>query len=147
MPAFPREEIEQAFSAFQERAVAAASSGDWTIWADVFTDDATYIEHYLGRFRGRDEILAWISKTMATWPNDSMISFPVEWYVVDEEKGWVICCLWNVMEDPGDGNEYKAANWTLLKYAGNGKWNWEEDIYNPNEFADMITAWAKAKRP
>lgn len=54
--------------------------------------------------------------------------------------------VWNRMGDPGDGTVHQAVNWTLLKYAGGGKWSWEEDLYNPNEFATMIKGWMAAKR-
>ena len=35
------------------------------------------------------------------------------------------------MSDPGDGSIHQEYNFTLLKYAGDGKWSYEEDIYNP----------------
>jgi uncharacterized protein (TIGR02246 family) len=129
-----------------ERAARAAATGDWREWADQFTDDATYIEHHLGRFTGSKEIFDWISSTMATPPNSDMNAFPVEWYVIDEDKGWVVCAIANRMRDVGDGRVHQAVNWSLLKYAGDGKWSYEEDLYNPNEFAEMITGWYRAER-
>jgi uncharacterized protein (TIGR02246 family) len=143
---YSRDEIERAFAHFQEVAATAASKNDWRAWADLFTEDATYIEHHFGRFTGREQIHDWITATMATPPNDQMTSFPVEWFVIDEHKGWVVCCIQNRMRDPGDGSVHEAPNWTLLKYAGDNRWSWEEDIYNPNEFADMIRGWFEAKK-
>jgi hypothetical protein len=32
-----------------------------------------------------------------------------------------------------------------LKYAGAGKWSYEEDIYNPASFAEMIKAYMAVK--
>ena len=146
MSQWTRAEIEQEFGRFQERAARAASSGDWKEWADQFTDDATYIEHHYGRFTGPREIHDWISSTMSTPPNTDMNAFPVDWYVIDEEKGWVVCAIWNRMRDVGDGRSHQAINWTLLKYAGDGKWAYEEDLYNPNEFGEMLKGWFKAKK-
>jgi uncharacterized protein (TIGR02246 family) len=143
---YTRAEIEETFTRYQEIAAKAAVSGDWSDWAAMFTDDATYIEHHFGEFQGRDAIHEWIEKTMATPPNNEMTSFPIEWYVIDEDKGWVVCCVQNRMTDPGDGTVHQAANWTLLKYAGDGKWSHEEDLYNPNEFLEMIKGWAQAKK-
>lgn len=143
---FTRAEIEETFARYQEVAAKAATSGDWTDWAAMFTEDATYLEHHFGRFQGRAAIHEWIEKTMATPPNNEMTSFPIEWYVIDEDKGWVICCVQNRMADPGDGKLHQAENWTLLEYAGDGKWSYEEDLYNPNEFGEMIQAWAKTKQ-
>lgn len=145
MATFTRSEIEQAFSHYQEVAAKAASSGDWAPWAELFTEDATYVEHHFGTYNGRAAILRWISETMAMPPNDSMTSFPVAWYVIDEARGWVVCAIDNVMKDPGNGSDHRAVNWTLLKYAGNGQWSWEEDLYNPAEFETMLKGWFAAK--
>ena len=57
----------------------------------------------------------------------------------------VICAVWNEMDDPGDGSLHREYNWTLLKYVGDDKWSYEEDIYSTVEFGKMIGKWAKAK--
>ena len=75
-----------------------------------------------------------------------MRSFPIEWYVIDEEKGWVLCSVVNVMDDPGDGSDHEESNWTLLHYAGDGLFSYEEDMYNPVEFGEMIKGWLEAKK-
>ena len=144
MPAFTRAEIEDAFAHYQEVAAKAASSGDWRPWADLFTDDARYIEHVYGEFTGREAIYEWITKTMHTPPNDQMNAFPIDWYVIDEERGWVLCAVWNRMAPAGDGKVHQAINWTRLMYAGGNQWSSEEDIYNPMEFHTMIEEWKKA---
>ena len=146
MGRWTREEIEEAFDHYQKTALEAGVSGDWNKWADLFTEDATYREHLFGEFGGREAIRNWICKTMATPPNDQMKYFPVEWYIIDEEKGWVVCQVWNRMVDPGDGSLHQAYNFTLLKYAGNGMWSYEEDIYSPKPFQEMITGWLDRKK-
>ena len=40
------------------------------------------------------------------------------------------------MADPGDGSVHREFNWTKLHYAGDGKFYYEEDMYNPVEFGD-----------
>ena len=146
MGRFSRAELEAAFANFQETALEAGTSGDWARWADLFTEDATYIEHLYGTLGGREAIRNWICKTMSETPNDQMKYFPVEWYMIDEEKGWVVAHVWNRMVDPGDGSLHQAYNFTLLKYAGNGKWSYEEDIYNPEHFKTMVVGWLKRRK-
>ena len=145
MGEWTREELEGAFADYQAAAAAAATSGDWQVWADKFTDDADYVEHAFGNMKGKEAIRSWISKTMSEYPASAMISFPIEWYVIDEDRGWVVCQVWNRMADPGDGSTHQAYNFTLLKYAGNGLWSYEEDIYNPAHFVSMLEAWQKRK--
>ena len=145
MGRWSREELEQAFDTYQKTALAAGTSGDWRPWADMFTEDATYIEHAYGVLGGREAIYNWIQPLMSKPENRVMQFFPIEWYVIDEERGWIVCQVWNRMVDPGDGSLHQAYNFTLLKYAGDMKFSFEEDIYNPAHFQTMRAAWTAKK--
>jgi len=146
MSRWTRDELEDAFAHYQRVALKAGTSGDWNDWADLFTEDATYIEHMYGTFAGRDAIRTWIHKAMGAWPGSAMPHFPIEWYMIDDEKGWVVCQVWNRMADPGDGSCHQAYNFTLLKYAGDNQWKYEEDVYNPTHFGEMIKGWSTRKK-
>ena len=146
MGRFSREEIEEAYAHFRAVAAECGASGRWDGWADLFTEDARYYEHLYGRFEGREEIRRWITTTMAEYPNNEMTEFPAEWWVIDEERGWVVCAVWNRMQDNGDGAVHQAINWSLLHYAGDGLWSYEEDIYNVAEFAEMVKGYLAAKQ-
>ena len=71
-----REELERAHSHYAETAQRCAETGEWRDWADLFTEDAVYLEHTFGTFHGPDEIYAWIAPLMAEWPNRAMESVP-----------------------------------------------------------------------
>lgn len=146
MGTWTREELEREFAAYQERGAEAGRTGDWATWSEQFTEDAEYVEHHYGTFRGREAIRDWISSCMSTYPGNVMPEFPIGWYIVDEDRGWIVCQVFNRMEDPGDGSVHEADNVTLLKYAGDGKWSYEEDVYNPADFASMVKGWEQAKR-
>jgi len=145
MASYTRAEIDAAFKKFGAAAEHACATGDWTAWADCFTEDARYYEHHYGQFEGRAQILEWITTTMSEPVNRDMVDFPADWYVIDEERGWVICAIWNVMADPGDGSVHREINWTKLHYAGDSRFSYEEDIYNPIEFGAMIKGWLAAR--
>jgi len=145
MGRYTRDEIVEAFEHWQRVAAEAGRTGEWDPWADLFTADATYVEHHYGTMGGREAIRRWIKDTMGTPPVDQMKYSPIEWYMVDEERGWVVMQVWNRMEDPGDGSVHQEYNFTLLKYAGNNTWSYEEDIYNPVRFRTMIRTWRHAK--
>lgn len=146
MTRWSREELEDEFAKFKERARVAASTGDWRGWADQFTSDARYLEHNFGEFSGRDEIYDWIQSTMDAWPNTEMASFPVQWHVVDEQRGWVIFEVQNRMADPGDGSVHESPNISILHYAGDGQWSYEEDVYNPQRMGEMVKGYLQHKR-
>jgi uncharacterized protein (TIGR02246 family) len=146
MPRTTRTEIERAFQSYQDRVVAATRTRDWSGFADMFTEDATYVEHAFGRFEGRDQIRAWVTRTMGSFPGSTMTSFPVGWSVVDEERAWVVCEIRNLMPDPGDGSVHEASNLTVLHYASDGLWKHEEDVYNPLAFLAMARGWCDVAR-
>jgi len=145
MGRWSRQELEDAFENYQAMALQAGTSGDWRPWAELFTEDATYVEHLYGTLGGREAIYDWIQKTMHTEPNDQMKHFPIDWYLIDEERGWIVCKVWNRMADPGDGSLHQEYNFTLLKYAGHGRFSYEEDIYNPAHFGRMIKGWLERR--
>jgi len=146
MGQFSREELEAAHEHYKAVAAEAATNGNWAAWSELFTDDAVYIEHHYGKFEGRPAIHEWISETMSQWPNSEMSSFPHDWCVCDEERGRWICQIENRFNDPGDGQVYEAANITILQYAGDMKFSSEEDVYNPANFAPVVTSWMAAKK-
>lgn len=143
---FSRRELEAEFEAYVARGAEAGRRGDWSPWADQFTDDAVYVEHLFGRFEGREAIRTWITSTMSEFPNDQFASFPIEWAVFDEDRGWIVCEVQNRLTDPGDGTIFQASNFTRLAYAGDGQWSYEEDVYNPQSMADAVQRWANHRR-
>ncbi len=143
MTRWSRAELEAAFEHYGAEVQAAADTGDWARFADLFTEDATYDEHSYGTFHGREEIRSWVISTMTTMPGCWMPSFPSSWHVIDEERGRIVCEILNRMQDPGDGSIHEATNLTILTYAGDHLFAKEEDVYNPARFAGVIRDWAR----
>ncbi len=132
-----REEVAAAFAEFGRR---GAENRDWPGWADLFATDAEYIEHNLGNFHGRDEIKAWIVSTMA---DHAAMTFEIPWTMIDGDR--VAFYIWNLLPDPTGGKaEYKFPNSTVIHYAGDGLWSYEEDYYNPADAVRVFTDWFKA---
>lgn len=143
MSTYSGEELESAFQHYRDEVDRMAGAGDWARFADLFAEDATYREHAYGDFSGREEIRRWIVETMTTFPGSEMPRFPIEWHVVDAERGRIVCEVWNDLVDPGDGKRHGASNITILTYAGAGLWSSEEDVYNPATFLRATRRWAK----
>ena len=140
------DELTRAFVDFQKTVAEITASGEWERFADLFTEDAEYVEHAYGTFHGREEIRPWIVRTMTTFPGSDMVSFPPAWSVFDAESGRVVCEIRNLMRDPGDGSVHEASNITILDYAGDGLWRREEDVYNPQKFLDLTLSWSRVAR-
>ncbi len=119
-----RDEVARAFDHYLE---VGAYGRDWTAWANLFTEDAVYIEAQYGTFVGRAAIRTWITGVMAGVPD--MYFPPVQWRLID--AGQVCFCIDNAYPNPRDpgGAPIAFASVTYLQYR-DGLWSREEDIYD-----------------
>lgn len=133
---FPHEEVRAAWENF----VAVGDSGDWEAWADLHTVDGVWVEHHLGTFQGRDAIKRAIVDVMAMAPSD--MRFPVEWVAFDGDR--VVYYPWQELPHPSGGEPFRFGCVTVLQYAGDGLFSYQEDLYNPNEGERVFTEWIAA---
>jgi len=132
--AFPREEIEAALVRFGEFHQCAAKGDPGEMVAEVYTEDATFDDPDWGHYEGQDEIRAFLSKSMIgleEW------EFPLQWMTIDEDR--VIIHWMNRL--PGqrpDGSHYEAPGFTVLTYAGGGRFSKEVDVVNMVHVAELI---------
>ena len=131
-----RAEVEAAWRHF----VAVGDRGDWNAWADLHTEDGVWVEHHLGTQRGRGAIRRTILEVMKPVP---MMTFPVEWHVIEGSR--VVFYPWQVFPDPTGGDAvYRFGCVTILEYAGDGLFSYQEDLYNPREGQEVIRRWIAA---
>src|SRR5438093_13614052 len=98
MSSWTRNELEAAFQGYQDTTRRiCASEADWNAFAELFTEDAVYVEHLFGEMRGREAIRSWIVDTMGTWPGSEMNGFPTHWYIVAEARGGISWQIWKGM--------------------------------------------------
>ena len=73
------------------------------------------------------------------------MDFPVEWYVIDGER--VVFYAQNRFKHPTDpnGEPFQFPVISVLKYAGNGQWSFEEDVYNAKEGEKVVLEYFTAK--
>lgn len=138
MSEFSREEVRAAW----EKRMALQDADDWHGFGMTFTEDAVYLEHHEGNFRGREAILDWLVPVMKQcegW------TYPVEWVAIDGDR--VIHKWQNRL--PGqraDGSHYQFAGITVMVYAGHGQFSFQEDIYNWEEALAVLQEWAADRR-
>jgi len=145
MGRWPKQEIEEAFHHYESVVEQCGACVNWDAYADLFVENAEYYDDVWPPRKSREKIRGWLKEMFAPYPNNQIRYFPTQWYIIDEERGWVVCEFMNRMVDPGDGSVHQIKNYTRLKYAGNNMWSFQEDQYNPGSFAKMIEGWLKAK--
>ena len=138
---YSRDELVAAHDHFMGVSRSAQENGDWEDYCDLFTEDAIYVEHFLGISHGREEIKKWFIPAMLAWPQ---MRYPLLWRTVDEQRGLVVFGVGNDMPDVDGNGPYSVDSWTLLEYAGNNQWSREEDIYNPDTMLKMLGRWCEA---
>lgn len=129
------EEVQKALAHYQDiREKVEAKQLGWEAMADVFTEDATYIDPAWGCFVGRDAIVQFMFDSMQgidDW------TFPIEWTTIDGNR--IIIKFWNRL--PGqrpDGTYFEAPGLQTLIYAGNGKFSYCEDLLNMVHVMELI---------
>jgi ketosteroid isomerase-like protein len=106
----------------------------WSALADYFTDGAVYIDSAWGRYEGKAAITKFMDESMAglgDW------RFPEEWTMVEGDR--VVSMFWN--ELPGarsDGTPYRVAGVSILRYAGDRKFDYEYDIFNMVQILEVM---------
>lgn len=140
MPQFTHDEIEQAFRSYWQ---AGAVGENWDAWADLFTEDADYVEHVLGNLKGREAIRAWIKPIMAQYGE---LYTAYEWHSVDAAARRVIVYMQNRRDHPSGKGVIDFPGITVLDYAGNGKWKREEDFWALPKATSATEEYDKARQ-
>lgn len=140
---FTRAELEEAFATWQSTVQSCATSHDWAPFLALFTEDAEYHEANAGILRGPEQIAGWINFAMGQFPGTEFESFPAHWHVIDEQAATIVAKMGNVMRDPGDGIRSETTNILVLRYAGEGKFAAEEDVYDPAVFINQVQDWGR----
>lgn len=137
MPTFRREEILEAHATLlSTRDRAVAGEVPWGALADMFTEDATFVDPAWGRVDGRENIRAFMNESMQGlegW------EFPHEWEMVDGDRlvtGWQ-----NRL--PGtrpDGGSWQTPGVSRFIYAGDGRFSFEQDLLNMVHVFEVMKA-------
>ncbi|OBA55808.1 polyketide cyclase [Nocardia sp. 852002-20019_SCH5090214] len=137
MAEFDRSEVE---AAFHNYVMTGLVYEDWQVWANLFTDDAVYTDHYYGRFTGPGEIVRFLEGTMGAAPQ---VYSPLKWYLID--GGRVVYEIVNRADNPEPGAApIDFPSLQIIEYAGGGRWRSEEDIWVTGEMADFSARYQRA---
>jgi limonene-1,2-epoxide hydrolase len=116
-----RDEVQAAVDRYCElRDAIERGDETWTALADLFTSDAVYIDPAWGRIQGIEEISAFLDHSMRgleDW------RFPITLTAV---AGDHIIVRWDQILPSG----HKQSGVSTIRYAGGGRFDYEEDILN-----------------
>src|SRR5580704_14764253 len=125
----PRDEVQATvdrYQALRARIDDGLEPNGFGALADVYTDDAVYVDGAWGRIEGKEEIAHWLEHSMVglmDW------KFPVEFTAI-EGNDVVIKWTQIIPGTRADGTPYTQSAYSRLIYAGNGRFSYEEDTYN-----------------
>jgi hypothetical protein len=126
--AYPREEVAATVERYHEarRRIDAGLEEGFGVLADFYTEDAVYIDAAWGRIEGRATIASWLSESMVGLGN---WKFPIEFTAI-EGNNVVVKWTQIVPGTRADGSPYTQSAYSRLIYAGDGRFSYEEDVYN-----------------
>src|SRR4051794_2410260 len=118
-----RAEVE---AAFQRLWTVGNLDENWQAWPLCFTEDVHYVERIYGEMRGRAAVSAWITKLMA---DNRDVHAVIDWYMIRGRR--VVVNMQNRYYHPDPaGAPFDFAGVTILEYAGDGLWRYEEDYWD-----------------
>lgn len=138
MGRFSRDELERAFQKYWR---TGAVEEDWDGFAEMFTEDATYVEHVLGSMKGREQIRAWIKPIMEEYCE---LYTAYEWHTVDEDAERIVVYMQNRRDHPSGSGTIDFPGITVLHYAGDGLFDLEEDFWSVPGGHESTKAYAAA---
>lgn len=104
--------------------------------AGFYTEDAVYVDAAWGRIEGRAAIARWLVDSMVglgDW------QFPVEFTAVEGDH---VVVKWSQILPVArpDGRPYSQSGYSHLIYAGDGRFSYEEDVYNMAHVLEDLAA-------
>jgi len=135
----PRDEIQAVVDRYHElrrRIDDGLEPNGFGALADFYTDDAVYVDTAWGRIEGKKAIAQWLEHSMVglgDW------KFPVEFTAIEGDD---VVIKWTQII-PGsrlDGTPFTQSAYSRLRYAGDGKFSYEEDTYNMTHVLEDVEA-------
>jgi ketosteroid isomerase-like protein len=124
------------YHALRERIDARLEPKGFGVLADFYTEDAVYVDGAWGRIEGRPAIARWLVDSMAGMED---WKFPVEFIAIE---GIDVVVKWTQImpRTRPDGTPYRQSAYSRLIYAGDGKFSYEEDVYNMAQVLEDVAA-------
>ena len=133
---YPRAEVEQAVRRYLDhRQALDLGEAPWSSVADLFTEDAVFIDAAWGRVEGRAGIAQLMDDAMAGLDG---FSYPTDVVAIADDD---VLIKWRQVVSGLPGGDCEHTGVTILRYAGGGLFSFEEDLMNVAVVgADLLNA-------
>lgn len=112
-------------AAFQRLWTVGSLDEHWQAWPDLLTEDVHYVERFFGEMHGREAVRVWITGLMR---ERSDVHAVLDWYMVKGNR--VVLNMQNRYYNPDPaGAPFDFPGLTVLEYAGDGLFGYEEDYW------------------
>jgi len=123
----PPEEVRAAVRAYVERREAIdRGEAAWASLADFYTDDAVFVDAAWGRVEGRAAIAGLMVEAMAGLDG---FTYPIDVVAIEGDD---VLITWRQVVDGLQlrGRPFQHTGVSILRYAGDGCFSFEEDLMN-----------------
>ncbi|MBK5307717.1 MAG: nuclear transport factor 2 family protein [Frankiaceae bacterium] len=132
-----RAEVE---AAFRQHWTVGCVEENWAAWPDRLTEDVDYVEHVYGEMRGREAVRSWIVSLMEQRADVHAL---LDWYVISGSR--LILNMTNRYYHPDPaGAPFDFPGLTVLGYAGDGLFGYQEDYWSQRLAKVAYLSWAAA---
>lgn len=105
---------------------------DWAAQAELYTEDAVYIDHHYGRM-SMAEFTRWCTELMSEQFPELYTAY--EWHMVRD--GRVVVHMQNRRDNPEPGAPpIDFPGISIFEYAGDGRWSAETDYWSMRDAVD-----------
>jgi ketosteroid isomerase-like protein len=125
--AHPRAEVEQAVGAYLDhRERAGRGDEPWSAAAQFFTEDAVFVDAAWGRVEGPAAIAEMLGTAMAGLEG---FRYPTDVVAIEGDD---VLIAWRQVVEHLElrGGPFQHTGVSVLRYAGDGKFSFEEDVMN-----------------
>jgi len=134
-----RAEVEAAFQRYWQ---LGPLDGNWDAWADLFTEDALYLEPACGTLRGPAAIRSMMRQLTTRNPDLRTL---LEWHMIEGDR--VVFYMQNRYDNPDpEGAPFVFPGISILEYAGEGLWRRQEDFYSAERARECRAKYDAARR-
>jgi hypothetical protein len=131
---------QEVHAAFRAHWMTGSVDENWAAWPDRLTEDVRYREHFYGDMHGREAVRAWIVGLMAQRTDVHAV---LDWYIVSGHR--LVLNMQNRYYNPDPAGEpFDFPGLTILEYAGDGLFGYQEDYWSQRLAKVAYTSWAAA---